>query len=55
MILDLPHNTYEPLENGSVVIRKGSVRIKPGELSVIPSHMTGDAVLIRATDKVKGI
>lgn len=54
-VLDLPHNTYEPLENGSVIIRKGSVHIRPGELSVIPSHMTGDAVLVRATDRVHDI
>jgi len=55
IVLDLPHNTYEPMENGSVIIRKGSVRIMPGELSVIPSHMSGDAVLVRATDRVRDI
>lgn len=55
LVLDLPHNTYEQLENKSVVIRKGSVHIRPGELSVIPSHMTGDVVLIRATDRVNDI
>jgi RNA-splicing ligase RtcB len=55
LILDLPHNTYEPLENERVVIRKGSVHVRPGELSIIPSHMTGDSVLVRATDRVNGI
>jgi len=55
LVLDLPHNTYEMLDNGSVIIRKGSVRIRPGELSVIPSHMTGDAVLVRATARVRDI
>src|SRR5262249_49138507 len=54
-VLDLPHNTFEPLDNGRVIIRKGSVRIRPGDLSVVPSHMTGDAVLIRATDRVSNV
>lgn len=27
VVLDLPHNSYEPLQEGSVVIRKGAVRI----------------------------
>jgi len=52
LLLDLPHNTYEQLPGGGVIIRKGSVRLLPGELSVLPSHMSGDAVLMRATDKV---
>jgi RNA-splicing ligase RtcB len=52
LILDLPHNTYEPLPDGAVIIRKGSVRVEPGELSVLPSHMSGDALLVRATERV---
>jgi RNA-splicing ligase RtcB len=52
LVLDLPHNTYEQLGDGSVIIRKGSVRLMPGELSVLPSHMSGDVVLVRATEKV---
>jgi len=55
LLLDLPHNTYEQLDDGGVIIRKGSVRLQQGELSVLPSHMTGDVVLIRATDKVTEI
>ena len=51
-VLNLPHNTYEQLGIGSVIIRKSSVRLMPGELSVLPSHMSGDAVLIRANDRV---
>jgi len=43
LLLDLPHNTYEKLPGGGVIIRKGSVRLLPGELSVLPSHMSGDA------------
>ncbi len=55
LILDLPHNTYEKLADGGVIIRKGSVRLLPGELSVLPSHMSGDVVLVRARDKVTEI
>ncbi len=47
LVLDLPHNTYEQIGDGRVIIRKGSVRLLPGELSVLPSHMSGDVVLIR--------
>ena len=53
LILDLPHNTYELRPDGGAIIRKGSVHLKPGALSVIPSHMSGDAVLVRATEKVQ--
>jgi RNA-splicing ligase RtcB len=52
LILDLSHNTFEQRPDGSVIIRKGSVRLLPGELSVLPSHISGDVVLIRANDKV---
>jgi RNA-splicing ligase RtcB len=52
LVLDLPHNTYESLPDGGAVIRKGSVHVKPGSLLVIPSHMSGDVVLGRATANV---
>lgn len=52
LVLDLPHNTYELLADGGAVIRKGSVRVGPGDLVVIPSHMSGDVALVRATDRV---
>jgi RNA-splicing ligase RtcB len=52
LVLDLPHNTYEQRGDGSVVIRKGSVRLMPGELSILPSHMSGDVVLIRGGVRV---
>lgn len=55
VVLDLPHNTYEQLSEGEVIIRKGSVRVLPGELSVIPSHMSGDVVLVKARSKVTEI
>jgi RNA-splicing ligase RtcB len=52
LILDLPHNTNEQLDDGSVIIRKGSVRMLPGEISALPSHMSGDVVLIQAKEKI---
>ena len=52
LVVDLPHNTFEQLDDGSVLIRKGAVATKCGELNVIPSHMAGDVVLVRATDRV---
>src|SRR5215467_2121464 len=55
LLLDLPHNTYEQLANGAVIIRKGSVRLLPGQLSVLPSHMSGDAVLVKAKSTVAQI
>jgi RNA-splicing ligase RtcB len=55
LLLDLPHNTYEQLGDDRVIIRKGSVRLLPGELSVLPSHMSGDVILIRAGNKVSEI
>lgn len=55
VLLDLPHNTFEQRHDGGVVIRKGSVRMLPGELSVLPSHMSGDIVLIKARKEVESI
>jgi len=55
LVLDLPHNTYEKLSNGGVIIRKGSVKIEPGMISIIPSHMSGDIVLVEATEKVNNV
>jgi len=55
LILDLPHNTFEQLGDAGVIIRKGSVRMLPGELSVLPSHMSGDVVLVRGKQRVREI
>ncbi|MEQ1824170.1 MAG: RtcB family protein, partial [Fimbriimonadaceae bacterium] len=52
LIMDLPHNTYELLDDDGAIIRKGSVRMQPGDLSVLPSHMTGDVVLVKALPAV---
>jgi RNA-splicing ligase RtcB len=55
VLLDLPHNSFEQLDDGGVVIRKGSVRLLAGELSVLPSHLSGDVVLVKAKKKVTEI
>lgn len=52
IVLDLPHNTFEAISDGSVIIRKGAVKASPGSLNVVPSHMSGDVALVRATEKV---
>ncbi len=52
LVLDLPHNTFEMLPEGGALIRKGAVRVVPGELNIIPSHMVGDVALVRATPQV---
>ncbi len=52
LVLDLPHNTYETVDGGGAIIRKGAVQLQSGELTVIPSHMSGDVVLVRGTDKL---
>lgn len=52
LLVDLPHNTYETLPDGGAIIRKGSVKVSPGSLSVLPSHMSGDVVVLKATGRV---
>ena len=52
LIIDKNHNHFEHTENG-VIIRKGAVNVKPGELTVVPSNMNGDVVLISATNGVE--
>jgi len=50
-IIDRNHNHFEKTGEG-VIIRKGAVRVKPDELTVIPSNINGDVVLVRATELV---
>jgi release factor H-coupled RctB family protein len=52
LVLDLPHNTYQLMADGGAIIRKGSVHVQPGAIVVIPSHMSGDVVVARATERV---
>jgi RNA-splicing ligase RtcB len=49
LVSDLPHNTYEQLGNGVVVIRKGANKVTAGERCILPSSMAGDVVELEAT------
>lgn len=49
LVLDLPHNTFEKIDDSSVIIRKGAVKALPGQLSIIPSTLDGDIALVEAT------
>ncbi|MGB8190682.1 MAG: RtcB family protein, partial [Chitinophagaceae bacterium] len=51
LILDKNHNHFEITTEG-VIIRKGAVKVKPGEQTVVPSNMNGDVVLLSATQGV---
>ncbi len=51
-IIDKNHNSYEIQEDGAVIIRKGAVKLMSGELTIIPSNMNDDAVLVRANDNI---
>jgi RNA-splicing ligase RtcB len=53
LVLDLAHNGHEPLPDGGALLRKGAVRLAPGERTVIPSHLAGDVALVRATAGVE--
>ena len=52
LVLDKNHNHFEQVEDG-VIIRKGAVRVTPGEQTVVPSNMNGDVVLLTATAEVE--
>lgn len=52
LILDSPHNSYENTVDGAVIIRKGAVHLLAGERAIIPSHIMGDAAIVRATDRI---
>ncbi|MEM6629804.1 MAG: RtcB family protein [Bacteroidota bacterium] len=54
VVLDKNHNHFEVQED-LVIIRKGASRLLPGELTVIPSHMIGDVVLVRGKTSVADV
>jgi len=54
IILDKNHNHFEIREN-HVIIRKGASKLNPNELTVIPSNMIGDIVLVKGTSKVNDV
>jgi len=54
IILDKNHNHFEVKDN-YVIIRKGASKLNPDELTVIPSNMIGDIVLVKGTSKVNEV
>lgn len=54
MIVDKNHNHFE-IQDDAVIIRKGASKLMPNELTVIPSNMIGDIVLVRGTNKVETV
>ena len=53
-VFDKIHNSVEKTEKG-VIIRKGCVKIKTGELTIIPSSMTGKAAIVKANENIKDV
>ncbi|MDF2879715.1 MAG: ligase RtcB family protein [Clostridiaceae bacterium] len=51
LILDTVHNSFEETNEG-VIIRKGSVKLNKNDISVIPSNMDGEMILIKATENI---
>jgi len=49
LVLDKPHNLYKR-GDGTVIIRKGAVRLDTNDMTVIPSSMDGDMVLVSGTE-----
>lgn len=52
LILDIPHNFYTQDEDRAYLY-KGAVSLKPGELTIIPSSMLGDMVIVEAQEEIK--
>lgn len=50
LLLDQPHNTYTHIED-KVVIYKGTVNLQPDQMSLIPSSMDTDMVLIEGKEE----
>lgn len=50
-VLDTVHNSFEEIDEG-VIIRKGTVKLSEGELSIIPSNMEDDMVEVKATKEI---
>jgi RNA-splicing ligase RtcB len=54
LILDKSHNSYE-IKEKQIVIRKGAVKLEPNELTIIPSTMNGDMVLVRGKNAISEV
>lgn len=52
IILDKEHNFSEKTKEG-IIIRRGTVKINTGELSIIPSHLLGKIALVKGKTTIK--
>jgi RNA-splicing ligase RtcB len=52
--LDRNHNHFEETPAG-ILIRKGSQRVRPGELALIPSNLLDEMVIVRALPGVEEV
>lgn len=52
LIMDKVHNSYEIINSNEVIIRKGSVKLLENEITLIPSNMDSDMILVKANNKV---
>lgn len=50
LMFDQPHNSFAKKDH-SVVIYKGTVSLQPGNLSLIPSSMDGDMVIVEGVEQ----
>lgn len=54
LVLDKPHNFFRR-EGNNVLLYKGSMELRPGELGIIPSSMTGEMAIVESTEGAAGI
>lgn len=54
VLFDRPHN-YVEKDGDKIVYRKGAVKLRKGELGVIPSSMGGEAAIVSATQHIPEI
>lgn len=52
IIFDLPHNLLE-VTKSHVIYRKGAFKLKTGNLGIIPSSASGNAIIVRAKPNLK--
>jgi len=54
IIIHNNHNHYE-IDKNKFIVRKGAVKVKDGELAVIPSNMVGEIALVKAKNTIEKI
>lgn len=50
-LVEKAHNSVE-VDGDKIVYRKGAMKLMPGQIGVIPSHMGGEAVVVRAKPEI---